>query len=171
MAYATPADLVARFDARDIGQLVSDDKIVVSTYDLNTNVPCLVALSDAAGEIEAALLVGNRYTVVDLQTLSANSNSLLVRMNCDVAMRNLCSRRFGWNPEKAKAIRELADTQLEKLRNGENAFNIQLTLDSAEPVVDGPTMADFVTGPNALNLIRDRVHNFYPPRWLPRGRN
>ena len=88
-------------------------------------------------------------------------------MNCDVAMRNLLNRRLGWNPEKAKAIREQADEQLEKLRKGENTFNIQASMDAGEPVCEGPTMADFTN----LNLWRDRTRNYFPPRWLPNGRN
>ena len=171
MAYATPADMMARYDARDIGQLCGDDKITVSAIDLPTNVPCLTALNDAAGDVDGALMVGNRYSAVDLATLTDNSTFKLIRVNCDIAMMYLLGRRPGWNPEKAKAIRELAEDHLERLRKGENTFNIQKSMDAGEPVVDGPTMADFVTGPNALNLIRDRVRNFYPPRWLPRGRN
>lgn len=166
MAYATPADVLARYDRNDVGQLVADDQRKVSAVDLETNYPLLTALNDAAGEIEAALLVGNRYTVVDLTALTGNSLSLLVSMNCDVAMRRLLNRRLGWSPEKAKQIREAADMQLEKLRKGENTFNIQAAMDAAEPVVDGPTMADF----SNLNLWRDRTKNYFPPRFLPNGR-
>jgi phage gp36-like protein len=171
MPYATPADLIARYDARDVGQLCSDDKTAVSTQDLVNNYICLTALNDASGDIDGALMVGNRYNAVDLATLTANSTYKLARVTCDLAMRYLIDRRPGWNPEKAKAIRELAEEHLERLRKGENTFNIQASMDAGEPVVDGPTMMDFVTGPNALNLMRDRARNFYPPRWLPRGRN
>ena len=157
---------MARYDRNDIGQLVADDGRKVSAIDLETNYPLLVALNDAAGEIESALLVSGHYSVDDLTALTGNSLSLLVRMNCDVAMRNLLNRRLGWNPEKAKAIREQADIQLEKLRKGENTFNIQAAIDAGEPVVDGPTTADLTQ----LNLWRDRTKNYFPPRFLPNNR-
>lgn len=171
MAYATPADLIARYDARDVGQLCSDDKTAVSTVDLPNNYICLTALNDAAGDIDGALMVGNRYSAADLATLTANSTYKLIRVNCDIAMRYLIDRRPGWNPEKAKLIREQAEEHLERLRRGENTFNIQASMDAGEPVVDGPSMLDFVTGPNALNLIRDTTKNYYVPRKLPNGRN
>lgn len=166
-AYATPADMMLRFDRGDIGQLCSDDKNIVSPQDLPNNPVCLTALQDAAGEIEAALLVSNRYSVADLQALTGNSLSVLVSMNCLVAMRRLTDRRFGWNPEKSKAIREASDTQLEKLRKGENTFNIQAAMDAGEPVVDGPTMAQF----DSIGLIRDNINNFFVPRRIPRPIN
>jgi phage gp36-like protein len=166
MAYATPADLISRKDRNDVGQLCGDDKRVVSPVDLTTNQPCLDALADASGDIEAALLVGNRYTVADLTTLTGNSLALLKRICCDIAMSLLLDRRPGWNPAKSKEIRDLANDRLERLRKGENTFNIQASLDAGEPVVDGPTMMEY----DRLNLIRDRVKNFYVPRHNPNNR-
>lgn len=160
---------MSRKDRNDIGQLCSDDKRPVSEVDLPTNQQCLDALADASGSIDAALFVGNRYTPTDLAGLSANSNSLLIRITCDIAMMHLIDRRPGWNPEKAKVIRELAEGHLERLRNGENTFSIVGTNEAesaAEPVTDGPTTATF----NGLNLWRDRTRNFFPARDLPNHR-
>jgi phage gp36-like protein len=171
MAYATSADLLVRYDRNDVGQLCSDTKNAVSAVDLTTDAVCLAALNDASGDIDGALMVGANYTAADLATLTANSTYKLIRVCCDIAMWYLIQRRPGWNPEKAKAIREIAEQHLERLRKGENTFNIQASIAAGDPVVDGPTMLDLVTGPNALNLIRDRVRNFYPPRFLPGGRN
>jgi phage gp36-like protein len=169
VAYATPADLMARYDRNDIGQLVSDDRRAVSEVDLTVNQPCLVALEDASGMVDAALFVGNRYTPADLVTLSVNSASLLTGIVCDIAMARLINRRPGWNPERAKAISELANSHLERLRNGENTFSIvnsNAAESAAEPVTDGPTTLDF----NNLNLWRDRTRNFFPIRVLPNNR-
>jgi phage gp36-like protein len=166
MAYAAPADLIDRFDQNDVGQLCSDDKRVISVVDLVSNQRCLTALNDASGDIDGALMVGNRYNANDLATLSPNSTFKLKRVCCEIAMMHLVNRRVGWNPAKAKEIRELAEKNLERLRNGENTFNIQASMDAGEPVVDGPTMQDYTK----LNLIRDRVKNFYPPRYNPNNR-
>lgn len=166
MSYAAPADLMARYDRNDVGQLCSDDKRPVSEVDLPNNAQCLVALQDASGMVEGALLVSNRYAVADLTTLTGNSLSLLQRVTCDIAMALLINRRPGWNPDKAKAIRELADEHLEKLRKGENTFNLQASMDAGEPVTEGPTTLTF----QQINLWRDRTRNYFPVRVLPNNR-
>lgn len=166
MAYAVPADMMARFDRNDVGQLCSDDKRPVSEVDLPNNVQCLTALADASGLVDAALLVGNRYAVSDLQTLTPTSQNLLTMVTCDIAMWRLIQRRPGWNPEKAKAIREEAELHLERLRKGENTFNIQAAMDAGEPVTDGPTTLTYQN----INLWRDRTKNFFPVRVNPFNR-
>ena len=169
MAYATPADLMLRYDRGDIGQLVADDKRQVSEVDLVTNPQCLAALADASGAVDGALFMGNRFTPADFATLTANSQSLLVRITCDIAMSNLLQRRPGWNPEKMKAMTELAESHLEKLRKGENTFSIvgsNAAESAGEPVTDGPTTRTY----NNLNLWRDRTRNFFPIRVLPQNR-
>lgn len=164
MAYATPADLITRYDENDVGQLCSDTKNAVSPIDLPNNARCLAMLNDASGDIDGALMVGGNYNAIDLAGLTANSTYKLIRICCDLAMWYLIQRRPGWNPEKAKAIREIAEEHLERLRKGENTFNIQASIDAGDPVVEGPTTLDF----QYLGLIRDSVKNFYVPRRIPR---
>lgn len=165
MPYATPADLLLRYDANDVGQLCSDNKRAVGSYDLATDPICLMAMNDASGDIDGALMVGNRYSSTDLTTLTPNSTYKLIRVCCDIAMAYLINRRPGWNPEKSKAIREQAEMHLERLRKGENTFNIQASLDAGEPVVDGPTCFDY----SRLGGLRDRIRNFFPPRSIPKS--
>ena len=165
MPYASPADLVTRYDANDVGQLCSDTKNAVSPIDLPNNAVCLAMLNDASGDIDGALMVGGNYTADDLRLyLTPNSTHKLIRVCCDLAMWYLIQRRPGWNPEKAKAIREIAEEHLERLRKGENTFNIQASINAGDPIVEGPTMLDF----EYLGLIRDNVRNFYIPRRIPR---
>ena len=118
--------------------------------------------------VEAALLVGNRYSVADLQGLTDNSLGLLKRVVCDIAMALLADRRPGWNPERSKALHEAADDHLERLRKGENTFNIQASMDAGEPVADGPTAMGYDF--QHLNLFRDRATRFFGPRLMPFGR-
>lgn len=171
MSYAAPSDLMLRFDRNDIGQLVSDDKRPVSEVDLPTNQPCLTALMDASGMIDGAMFAGNLYFAADLVNLTPNSTSLLQRITCDIAMALLIDRRPGWNPEKSKAIRELANDHLERLRKGENTFNIVNDLspnNAGEPVADGPTTMSY--DQNHLNLWRDRATPYYGRRLMPFNR-
>lgn len=168
MPYAAPSDLMLRYDRTSIGQLCGDDKRAVSPVDLPTDPVCLGMLNDASGMVDAALLVGNRYSPSDLTSLTANSNFLLIRVTCDIAMALLCDRRPGWNPERSKAIHELADSHLEKLRTGENTFNIQASMDAGEPVDSGPLTMNYQA--NQLNNIVDRSRAYYGERLVPFNR-
>lgn len=168
MAYAAPSDLILRYDRTTVGQLCGDDKRAVSGVDLPTDPVCLGMLNDASGMIDAALLVGNRYTPADLLGLSSNSSFLLIRVCCDIAMALLIDRRPGWNPERSKAIHELADSHLEKLRTGENTFNIQASMDAGEPVDSGPLTINYQ--PDQINNIVDRSRAYYGERLMPFNR-
>ena len=119
MSYATPAQMLERFDARVIGDLVSDSDSQVSAAELLTDPILQAMLDDASGDIEAALLVGGRYTVADLSGLTGNAQKHLVRICCEVAKAYLLRRRVSYNPEKDKAEIELAEHHLERLRSGE----------------------------------------------------
>lgn len=164
MSYATPADLIARYDSRDVGDLADDTGSQVAVADLPTDPNVLASLADASGDIDSALRAGNRYTTDDLAGLSGNSLSKLKRVVCDIAMAYLYGRRPAHNPERLKAFEERAHAALERLRKGENIFDLDETADAGVIDHEYPTAASI----DKLNLIRDRVHNYYPGRNFPR---
>lgn len=171
MSYASVADLLQRYDFRDIGGLVSDDNREASPVDLATvgtpgNSIAQACLDDASGDIEAALFSSGRYTELDLTSLTGNSLSYLKRITCDIAMALIYARRPLYDPDKYKMAMETAESHLERLRKGENVFNLQPQIDAGTPDIDGPSTMDFQN----LNLIRDRVRNFFPGRRLPNNR-
>ena len=73
-SYANGTDFLTRYDARLIGDLVRDDGTQENPATLPTNTNLLTALSDAYGDIVAAAVVGDRYTVAQLDPASLNSN-------------------------------------------------------------------------------------------------
>ncbi len=167
MSYATPAQFLQRYDARVVGDIVSDNADQVGAAELLDNANLQAALDDASGDIESALLFGERYTPDDLAALTGNSQSLLVRMTCDIAMAFLLRRRPTKNAEADAAQLELAEKHLERLRKGDRVFYRGDDVDPAG-VVDttGPTTVQLTS----LNLIRDRTQNYYPARQLPFNR-
>ena len=71
--YCTPAQLLQRYDARTIGQLVNDDgtSATVATLTSSSTGSVLYShLQSASGKIEAALLASERYQLADLQTIA-----------------------------------------------------------------------------------------------------
>lgn len=160
MAYASGANLLERYDARDIGDLVADDGTQITAVNIPTNTNVLAALNDASGEIDAALMVGNRYAASELSGLTGNSQYHLIRMTCDIAMARIMGRRPGRDIEKLKAMMELAESHLERLRNGENVFNLADQKDAGNPSASGLSAVEY----SQSGLIRDRSRNYYPIR-------
>lgn len=165
-SYATVAQLLERYDARLIGDIVSDDNEQVAAAALPANAKVLASLADASGDIESALLVARRYSAAELAGLTGHAQMHLIRMTCDIAMSYLLRRRVGTEPEKLAAFLDLAERHLEKLRKGINVFGLDDQMDAGLPEVTGPTSVDFQN----MNLMRDRVHNYYPARRLPFNR-
>lgn len=167
MAYATVTDLIDRFDSRDLGDLASDGNAQVSEASLKTDRKIAAALADASGEIDAALLVGGRYTPMELANVTGFSKSHLVRITCDIAAARLMGRRMGRDIEKLKMMVEQAEGHLERLRNGENVFNLTDQKSAGSPSATGLTALDY-QDPSATGLIRDRTNNrYYPARPYP----
>ncbi len=166
-SYATPSDLADRFDARTLRDLASDTGEAVA--DVTSDPHLLVALADASGRVDAAVLVGGIYTTTQLGDLTGNSLALLKRMVCELAMAYMLSRRpERYGAESLSAIHKLAEEYLDRLRTGGRLFDVDEAIAAGRPTVDGPVVTDY----ERLNMIPDRTKRFYPHRGsrLPIGR-
>lgn len=167
MPYATPTDLATFFDVNVISDLARDDGTQSPDYTTDDNV--LAALSSASGQINAAVMVGQIYTPVDLAALAGDDLQFLKEICCQLAMAKLIRRRpEKYGSEAYQKYVEDAEAYLDRLRKGDRLFNSQPQIDAGLPVVDGPTIATV----DRLNLITARTRNFYidPGRRLPLGR-
>lgn len=135
MAYATAQDLLNRYDARRVADLVSDAGS--RTLAPQSSPVLLACLDDASGEVDAACRVAQRYTQADLLGLTGNANALLVRLVCDLAYGMLVARRgYTANDSAVMAPREkLAFDTLESLRRGERLFSGENQADAGVNVV------------------------------------
>ncbi len=166
MAYADPDDMMARYDWREVGELVSDNNEQADPVQLRTDPNLAAALADASGEVDSALLVGGNYTPDQLAELEGNSLARLKNIVCLIAIANLMNRRPLANWERYQTIKERVDLDLDKLRKGENILNIPGKAEAGLPSVGGYTTVEV----KGLNLVRDRVRNFFPRRVLPGNR-
>lgn len=134
MAYATPADFIARVDVRRLGDLGLDDGTRVSPSNLTTNTRLLASLNDASGLIDANLLRSGRYKHTDLTTLATttdNANFFLIRITVDLAYGLMLEAR-GYSAEQTEDMAPgyaKALAYLDKLASGEWIFG-------TAPVVD-----------------------------------
>lgn len=157
-AYATAIDLVARYDVDLIRDLATDRENVTRS-EIVTDNRVSVALQDASGEVEVALLAGGRYSVEQLQSLEGNSRNHLKQIVCGLAMAALHSRR----PESADkqfidALSEKSREAIRALKRGENIFGLPEILSASTPEA---------TGPNAIQIqqangLTSRMERFFP---------
>lgn len=167
MARSTVADLLLRYDANDIGDLVSDVGDQVSPADLLANEVALAAIGDAQGDVDSALLAGNRYTVAEITGLTGNSESKLKRIECGRAMYYLLCRRPSFDPERLDEFDSWTRKQLERLRKGENVFDLE---DQKDAGVLSHAVQTIQSVAN-MNLIRDQTWHYYPQRTFPKRPN
>jgi len=164
MAYATEAQLKERFDNRLLGQLGSDSG---QAWDANCSTNIAAALDDASGMIEAALLMGGRYTTADLSGLTGNSAKYLVRITCDIAISMLMERRKYSDDDARVHALEKTEEHLEMLRKGSHIFNIPAVVAAGSIHGEvGPTMVELENS----SLIRYRTKHYYPRSRTPGDR-
>lgn len=161
MAYATASDLLDRKDWHTVADLATEDaqNPLTRTQTLNSAIVA-AALDSASGAIDAALQQGGRYSPSDLAALTGNSLAYLKHLTCEIAMAYLFSRKPNYMIERYKAALDLHDAYLERLRKGENVFNVTENIEAGTP----DYVAPLVTQIENLNLIRDRTRRFYPIR-------
>lgn len=160
-AYATPAQLMQRYDVRVLGDLASDNGVRVDQPGLVSNTNIQAALDDASGEIEAALLQGERYTTSDLSSLTGNSAKYLVRLTCKIAFGLLWERRpWSDDDDRREQAMDQARKALDQLRKGEHVFDVAAVKDAGLPAQRTPS----VTTITNLNLGVDRMRGHYYPR-------
>lgn len=164
--YVTVAEFLKRFDQRDVGELVSDEDIAVHENDLPTNDVLAACIGDASGDIDAALMAGKNYSAAELEGLTGNALSKLRRMCSEITMFYLLDRRPNFDSDRLDAHEKMRNRHLERLRRGENIFNLDAHKDASVVSVDGPTIVEYASGP----LWRDQSNNYFPARRTPNNR-
>ena len=162
MGYASPDDMISRFDVRNLRDLTSDTGDRTDESALETNPKMIAALDSAAGKINAACLQGERYSVDDLAGLKGDSKAFLVDINCVVAWANLW-RRKGYtedNMMRANAIQD-ANDELKRLRTGEHVFDVVEQKQAGR--ADVSTIPRF-TIERDWSLVNDRMRGHIYPR-------
>ena len=120
--YASPSQMLERYDSRILGQLLEDDGTIVSAANAKNHPRLIAALEDATGQIRSAATVGDKYTNEQLEQLSRDEDPFLVRMACGLALGFLYARRQSTDQLPDEVIR--FEEWLATLRFGERIFPI-----------------------------------------------
>ena len=162
-AYASVSDLIARYDTNLIGELIKDDHEPATAAEISSSSVAETALVDASGQVEAAMLCGNRYSPTELAALEGNSLGLLKKIVCMIAFSELLGRRGGIHLDQARFYDEQSRKYLEDLRTGKNLFNLTddtSNLLAATPSTEGPTVVEYTR----QNLLPDQMVRHFPNR-------
>lgn len=93
-AYATASNLKPYIDTRVLSRLISDTGKPSTLPDPFTDTDILPhVLSAASGELEAALFVGAKYTVEDIEGMATNGQAYLRRIMAGLVLAALYERR------------------------------------------------------------------------------
>ena len=160
-AYATYADLEAALDAQIIAQLCSD----LGSPMLGSNPVTTHALERATGIVQAYTRVGNIYTDLDLTTLSAAHDPLLMTLVVDLAVEALFQRRaMKITPAVEQRLKQ-AYSMLEALRDGKMIFGTVAKAASAGvPAVQATPLQTLAwyNGVSTSAFFRPRLPNTMP---------
>ncbi len=159
MPYSTPADMLQRYDARLVGDLVSDNGVQVPAGDLPTNGVLLSVLLDASAAVDAAVYVGNRYTPAQMASLSTTAAAFVRRLVCDLGLVYLKRRRGRFDPERDGALLTEINSTLDALRDGKDLL---LMTDTPSTAGTMELVQPQLIRVPARHTIRHRTQNYYP---------
>ncbi len=143
-AFADGDDMIARYDARTLGDLCSDDGTRVAPASIPANTKVTTALSGATGEILAAVRRAGRYSVADLEGLTGESLAYLKDITCAFAWWRLWRRRAYTKTDEGmrKSAYEDYREKLEQLRGGDEVFEVDDVVSAGKPKVETVTRAE-----------------------------
>ena len=162
MSYATPANLLSRYDYRTVGELIVDDNTQPTYAEVLASSVVADFLESASGEVEKEVMVGNRYTTDELNSLTDNSKAFLANLVCDIAFYRISQRRpVG---DKEFPLYEEAKEVLEMIRRGNAVFNIEANKEAGN-VEYAPYNVQVIA---SQNLISQNTQ-YFPTPWVGNG--
>lgn len=170
-SFADVSDMIARYDARTLGDLVSDDGRSVGREDLIGNSYLQTLLFEATGEIKAAVLRSQRYTAEELEDLIAAAQDgaeYLKGLCCQLAFWKAWQRKPYADITRQQEANQQIRTILEQLRKGDLSFDLPRHQEAGTPKTDTVTRVEI---DNDWNLFVDQARGrFLPTRRTFRNR-
>lgn len=166
-AFATPADLAKRYDARTIGDILSDSGQHVSGQELHDNAYLKTILLQATGKMKAHLLRAERYTSEELDGIVAaggDAAEYLIGICCDLAFWMVWQRRPYTDDQQRLQGQQIIKDTLNELRLGDIVFDNARQQDAGTPKTDTTAVIDIV---NEWDLWVDHAR----PRYFPARRS
>lgn len=136
--YLDPNEFTTFYDARRVGELLSDTGAEVAPGDVGSSQLLADLISAATGEINTVCLQGRRYTEQNLQdilTAGGATKQALNQLCADLVFGMLLARR-GYGPDVMERLApryKAAQQTLEALYLGKKVFNLSDVIDAGVP--------------------------------------
>lgn len=128
-SYCSGSDFLVWYDVRTVGEALSDDNVTIAPDQVPANAKLEKILLQASGKVEAATLLGKKYTLADLAALTGASKAFLQGLVADLAAPKVIGRRFTEFPDYVARLQE-AEGVLSALAKGEIIFGLQDQIDA-----------------------------------------
>ena len=148
------------YDARLIGELVSDTDTRVAAADLPDDPVLAELIASVSAEIFSALTVGDRYTPTQLASLTGEAADLLHCMCSDGILLRLKRRRGRFNAEKDGELQKSYDERIKAAKDGDAFLYLPDETQKNTIAIGGPTVVDRLATPNTF---RDSPNQQYYP--------
>lgn len=129
-SYCSGAQFLVRYDVRTIAECLSDTGDPIHEGAVSTNARLLSLLKGSSGKLEAATLLGGKYTTDDLAALTGNMAEWIADIVADLTAPKVLGRRFIEFPDYAERLKE-AQGVLAALAKGEMIFGLQEIIDAS----------------------------------------
>lgn len=129
-SYCEASAFCDRYDWRTLAQYLSDtDTPLASRNDVEDSTILEILLKEASGMVEAAAMLGERYSPDDLSSLTGNSKELLCRIVSDLTIGKVIQRRPDLTSPPFKGVQDAMEF-LGALSRGELIFGFEETSDA-----------------------------------------
>lgn len=158
--FCTGMQFLDRYDVRTVAECLPDTNSAMDTRAVASSTRLNKLLMASSGRVEAAALMGGKYTVADLEALAdTNMGEWLAGIVADLTAPQVLGRRFVAFPDFAERLRE-ANAVLQALEEGKLIFGLQ-------EVVDAGLMGHYQEVPSdveARHMITYQMDKFFGVR-------
>lgn len=127
--YCSATQFLNRYDVRTVAECLSDTDTPLDVSAVPTDTKLAALLKGSSGKLEAAALLGGKYTPADLASLTGNMSEWIADIVADLTAPKVLGRRFMEFPEYAERLKE-ANGVLQALSEGRLIFGLQEVIDA-----------------------------------------
>jgi hypothetical protein len=130
--YCSGAQFLVRYDVRTAAELLVDTNASMDVTQVAASATLNTLLMASSGKFEAAALKGGKYTLLDLQLLTAPTSNMrewIAEIIADLTAPKVLGRRWLEFPDYKDRLKEANDV-LEALADGDTIFGLQEVIDA-----------------------------------------
>lgn len=157
--YCSGSQFLDRFDVRTVAELLPDTNASMDTAQVAASPRLNAMLAGSSGKFEAACIRGGKYTIEDLQILTAagsNVREFIADIVAELTAPKILGRRFMEFPDYRERLKEVNDI-IVAIASGEQIFGLQEVIDAGRLDSQVESAADVI----ARNMVTMQAHRYF----------